>query len=244
MNMEKTPAKHLLSSTAHWTAAVRARESKREDRLFYDPWAAALASEIGMAWIASRSADNVAPIVIRTRYFDDFLQRITHEHGVLQVVMLAAGARPVCKRQVIHSDLSAAWADTLAGSGFEPNRPSVWLLEGFLFYLINETIVRILDTVTNLAAPGSWLGFDIINSVMLTSPITQKWVEMQAQSGAPWVGTMDDPATYLALRGWQAGLSQAGAADANYGRWPYPVVPVTMPGIPHNWFVTARYDGL
>jgi O-methyltransferase involved in polyketide biosynthesis len=32
----------MLASTAHWTAAVRARESTRADRLFNDPWAAGL----------------------------------------------------------------------------------------------------------------------------------------------------------------------------------------------------------
>lgn len=91
-----------------------------------------------------------------------------------------------------------------------------------------------------MAAAGSWLGFDIINSVMLTFPLTQKWVEMQAKAGAPWIGTMDDPVEFLAARGWQANLTQAGAEDASYGRWPFPVIPTTMPGIPHNWFVTAQ----
>ncbi len=42
---EKATHDHLLGSTARWTAEVRARESLREDRLFNDPWAAALAGE-------------------------------------------------------------------------------------------------------------------------------------------------------------------------------------------------------
>ena len=32
-----SPSDHLLASTARWTAAVRAQESAREDRLFDDP---------------------------------------------------------------------------------------------------------------------------------------------------------------------------------------------------------------
>jgi O-methyltransferase involved in polyketide biosynthesis len=40
---DKVTSGHLLGSTAHWTAAVRAREHRREDHLFDDPWAAALA---------------------------------------------------------------------------------------------------------------------------------------------------------------------------------------------------------
>lgn len=278
--MENIASESLLSSTAYWMASVRAREHEREDRLIRDPWAAALAGEEGMAWIANRSAESVVPILIRTRYFDDFLQRITHEHGILQVVLLAAGldtrafrlcwpegtavfeldqpsiltykeqilhaanAQSACARQVIGVDLTAPWVDELLSHGFDPQRPSVWLLEGFLFYLVNEIIRQLLDEVANLASPGSWMGFDVVNSVMLTSPLTQKWLEMQAQSGAPWIGTMDDPVAFLAQRGWEARLTQAGADDANYGRWPFPVIPVTLPNMPHNWFVTARNSPL
>lgn len=274
----KKEAESPLSSTAYWTAGVRADESEREDHLFHDPFAASLAGEAGELWMASRTAESVLPIVIRTRFFDDFLVRITSDFGIRQVVLLAAGldtrafrlqwpdktrlfemdqpaileykerilgdfgARPACARQVIGVDLTAQWANELVSKGFDCQRPSVWLLEGFLFYLQNEAIRQLLDAVTDLAWPGSWLGFDIVNRAMLTSPLTQKWLEMQAQAGAPWVGTMDDPASFLAQRGWRATMTQAGAEDANYGRWSYPVFPTGQPDIPHNWFVTARYD--
>jgi len=78
---------------------------------------------------------------------------------------------------------------------------------------------------------------------MLTSPLTRGWIEMQARSGVPWIGTLDDPEGFLAARGWQATLSQAGAADAIHGRWPFPVIPVGLPGIPHNWLVVAKKSG-
>ena len=58
-------ADHLLGSTA----AVRAKESTRDDCLFSDPWAAALAGQEGTAWIEQRPADSVTPIVLRTRFF-------------------------------------------------------------------------------------------------------------------------------------------------------------------------------
>jgi len=80
-----------LASTAHWTASVRARENSRQDRLFADPWAATLAGEEGQRWLAQRTPDSVLPIVLRTRYFDDCLQRITQEAAICQVVLLAAG---------------------------------------------------------------------------------------------------------------------------------------------------------
>lgn len=275
---EKVTSHQWLGSTARWTAAVRARESAGEDRLFDDPWAAALAGKEGAEWIEPRSADSVVPMVIRTRFFDDFLQRITLQSAIRQVVLMAAGldtrafrlnwpegtrlfeldqspvlkykeqvlrsagARPACQRQTIEADLTGPWKERLIKAGFDAQHPSGWLLEGFLFYLPNESVAHLLDEVSSLAAPGSWMGFDIINSPMLTSPLTRQWVEMQANSGAPWIGTMDDPEGFLAARGWKASLTQAGAQDANYGRWPYPIIPTTMSDMPHNWFVSARKE--
>jgi methyltransferase (TIGR00027 family) len=277
--MSKKPTSNAtLSATARWIAAARARESAREDRLFNDPWAAALAGEEGQRWLEQRRPDSLSSILLRTRFFDDFLRRITEQQGVRQVVLLAAGldtrayrlswpegtrvfeldrpsvlrekerilrsagAQPACMRQAIGADLTKAWKDRLVGAGFDLRSPSCWLMEGFLFYLSGEELRKLLDEVARLAIPGSWMGFDIINQVMLTSALTRQWVQMQADSGAPWIGTLDDPAGFLAERGWQATLTQAGQPDANHGRWSYPVIPTLMPDMPHNWFVVARKE--
>jgi O-methyltransferase involved in polyketide biosynthesis len=45
-----------LADTAAWTAAVRAMETQRQDRLFEYPHAGALAGEVGASWIAGRTA--------------------------------------------------------------------------------------------------------------------------------------------------------------------------------------------
>jgi methyltransferase (TIGR00027 family) len=266
----------LLGATARWTAAVRARESAREDRLFYDPWAAALAGQAGEAWIEGRSEDSVAPIALRTRFFDDALQRMALQDGIRQVVLMAAGldtrafrlswpagtrlfeldqapvlaykerilgsagAQPACERQTIEADLTAPWQERLVRAGFDAGRPSGWLLEGFLFYLPDDSLVRVLDEVTGMAAPGSWLGFDIVNRITLTSPWTRQWIQMQADSGAPWIGWLDDPEGFLAARGWQASLTQPGEEGINFGRWAYPVIPRAMPDMPRSWYVVAR----
>ncbi len=268
----------LLESTAYWTASARAKESEREDRLFNDPWAKALAGQAGADWLAQRAGNvfSTVPMVIRTRFFDEFLQRIGLEQRIRQIVILAsgldtrafrlkwpegtrlfeldqpsvlrykeqilrdAGAQAACDRLAIEGDLTQPWGEGLLRCGFDAQRPSGWLLEGFLFYLPNESIARIIDQVSRLAAAGSWMGFDIINSATLTSPITRQWIEMQAAMGAPWVGSLDDPEGFLAARGWKSTLTQPGAEDANYGRWTLPVIPVRMPGMPHNWYVTAE----
>jgi methyltransferase (TIGR00027 family) len=81
----------LLAATACWTASVRARENQRDDRLFSDPWAQSLSGEQGAAWIALRSEDSTLPIVLRTRFFDDFLLNIAAEQRIHQFVIMAAG---------------------------------------------------------------------------------------------------------------------------------------------------------
>ncbi|MBN1119879.1 MAG: SAM-dependent methyltransferase [Anaerolineae bacterium] len=273
---ETTSLGDTLGRTALWTASVRAYENTRADRLFEDPWAESLAGEQGREWMKGRTPDSVAPIIIRTHYFDGFLQRIARENGIRQIVLMAAGldtrafrldwpeetqvfeldqasvlahkesilaqagAQPACHRRTIGIDLTEDWADALGAAGFDPQQPSCWLLEGFLFYIPDEAIVRILDEASRLASPGSWLGFDIVNRITLTHPLTRSWLDMQAEAGAPWIGSLDDPVGFLAERGWEAALTQGGQPDANYDRWVLPVIPTLMPDMPHNWFVTAE----
>jgi len=274
----KTLTGKSLAATANWTAAARAIESARDDRLFSDPWAATLAGPEGAAWIQRRSPDSVIPMVLRTRFFDDYLLRIAGEQAVRQIVLVAAGldtrafrlgwpagtrlfeldqpdvlshkervlhtagARPACERTAVACDLTGPWAQALTATCFDPQRLSAWLLEGFLFYLSSQDLIQLLDRILDLAAPGSWIGFDIINSITLSSPLTQHWVEMQAKAGAPWIGTLDDPAEFMAARGWVATLVHLGSPKANYNRWPYPVVPSAMPGMPRMWFVVAQKE--
>jgi methyltransferase (TIGR00027 family) len=80
--------------TAKMTAAARARESERADRLFEDPWAASLAGDEGFDFLAREEAllpdRPEAVFVLRHRFFDDFLLRRAGD-GVRQVVLIAAG---------------------------------------------------------------------------------------------------------------------------------------------------------
>lgn len=82
-----------LASTARWTAAARARENEQAERLFFDPWALALAGESGRKWLErlAGSPFGTTPMVIRTRYFDDFLKDAVRKRRLRQVVLLAAG---------------------------------------------------------------------------------------------------------------------------------------------------------
>jgi methyltransferase (TIGR00027 family) len=269
--------KEGVGQTARWVAAVRARESQREDRLINDPWAAALAGVEGENRLEQvQDADNGATIIIRVRFFDDFLVRVTTGEEIRQVVLLAAGldtrafrlawpeqtrlfeldqpqvldekeqilaqagATPTCERMVLKIDLTTQWVEPLRAAGFDVRQPAVWLLEGFLQYLPGNAGLHILDTISSIAAAGSWLGFDAINTHLLTSPWTRDWIAKRAEMGVPWLGTLDDPEGFLKQRGWDVTLTQAGEEGADFGRYPYPVIPPSLPNMPRYWFVTAQ----
>jgi methyltransferase (TIGR00027 family) len=85
--------KHAVAATGLLTAAMRAEESARDDRLFTDPFAARLAGDEGRRLLAEATAATggvSGEIAIRTRFFDEALLDAQRD-GASQVVILAAG---------------------------------------------------------------------------------------------------------------------------------------------------------
>ena len=99
-----------------------------------------------------------------------------------------------------------------------------------------ERLVRVLEQVTAHAAPGSRLGFDIVNAAVLTSPYTRPWVEMQAAAGAPWLGTHGGPGR---LPG-RARLERCPDPGRSAGRQPRALDPA---GGPDRRCLTSRTAG-
>jgi methyltransferase (TIGR00027 family) len=97
-----------VALTARWVAAARAHENARPDRLFDDPFAAALAESTELEVGARRALGPWAslvddlivqgsrvfgapPVAIRTRFFDDLLLHAAAVGRVRQVVLMGAG---------------------------------------------------------------------------------------------------------------------------------------------------------
>jgi methyltransferase (TIGR00027 family) len=82
-----------VADTGLLVAAIRARESTRDDRLFTDPFADKLAGEAGHrildAALATSGDRTTMQIVVRTRFWDDALLRAVSSGR--QVVLVAAG---------------------------------------------------------------------------------------------------------------------------------------------------------
>jgi methyltransferase (TIGR00027 family) len=107
----------IVSHTSLLTAAARAAESRRPDRLFDDPHAGTLAGPAGEALLAEAGPETAVPsIAIRTRFYDDAIEAAVRR-GIRQVVLLGAGLDARAYR------LSLAGGPRLAGS---PRTPVRW----------------------------------------------------------------------------------------------------------------------
>lgn len=280
MTMEMTP----VGATARWIAAARALETEHDTPLFTDPYARALAGDVGFVLLAEMrlaagpTAGSTGPdlyLSLRTRFLDDALLVAVRERGIDQVVLLAAGmdtrafrlpwptgvvvyeldrddvfdvkepvlagfdAEPACDRRVIRVDLALEWIPELLRAGFDRNRPSAFLTEGLLMYLEPDAAENVVAGISSIAADGSWIGLDAVNKEMLDSPFTKAYMKKLADVGAPWHFAIPNPDIFFAHHGWQAKVSMPGEPDANFGRWPFPAMPRSMPGIPRSFFITG-----
>ncbi len=125
------------------------------------------------------------------------------------------GAEPTADRRVVAIDLRDDWPSALRAAGFDPARPTAWSAEGLLGYLPPEAQDRLLDTITELSAPGSRLATESARNLedgdeekMLErmQSISERWrahgfdLDM---TGLVYFGDRNEAAPYLAGHGWQ-----------------------------------------
>ena len=152
-----------------------------------------------------------------------------------------AGAKPNCERLTLGIDLSmATWPEALLACGYRPERPSVWLIEGLLYYLTRTAVHGLLEKVGTLTTTGSLLGLDVMNRGLFFSPVAWPMQAALARRGAPGRFGTNNPETLMARHGWEADVTQPGEEGANFGRWPRPMVPRDVPSIPRSFLVRAR----
>ena len=96
-------------------------------------------------------------------------------------------AMPKAARRTVPVDLRDDFGGALREAGFESSVRSVFLIEGLLVYLPDETaVLRILRHVAGLAAPGSSVALDLAGLSLLQSPWLQPMLERLTARGAPW----------------------------------------------------------
>jgi methyltransferase (TIGR00027 family) len=152
-----------------------------------------------------------------------------------------AGAKPNCERLTLGVDLNVAtWPEALLACGYRPEGPSVWLIEGLLYYLTRTAVHGLLEKVGTLTTTGSLLGLDVMNRGLFFSPVAWPMQAALARRGAPGRFGTNNPETLMARHGWEADVTQPGEEGANFGRWPRPMVPRDVPSIPRSFLVRAR----
>lgn len=74
---------------------------------------------------------------------------------------------PSCARFTLAADLTGDWAGPLVDVGFRPAEPTAWLVEGLLMYLSKAHREQLLDTVSELSAPGSAMAVENQGSALI-----------------------------------------------------------------------------
>ena len=180
-----------------------------------------------------------AYVAVRTRFFDDLISHSKTDQIILLAsgldtrayrypwhpgtkvyeldypevlsykAKLLKNTEPACQHHLIPADLTQPWKRKLLESGYQPDSPSVWLIEGLLMYLLEAQVHYLLETVSDLSSDDSWLGVDLINV---------KGLDYGPYEGYFRFGS-DMPEELLLEYGWQAEVFQPGDEGANFGRY-------------------------
>jgi methyltransferase (TIGR00027 family) len=125
------------------------------------------------------------------------------------------GAKPTADRRTVAIDLRYDWPSALIEAGFDPNQPTAWSAEGLLGYLPPEAQDRLLDTITEISAPGSRFGTESAPNI---DPADHDQLIQRMQSAAQrwrdhgfdldiselvYLGDRNEAESYLADHGWQ-----------------------------------------
>lgn len=152
-----------------------------------------------------------------------------------------AGATPRARRVTLEADLTDdAWTTALPGTGFDPQTPSVWLIEGLLQYLAEPAVQTLFDRIDALTAPGSTLLYDVVGQTLLEAPVMAPLLKTMAAQGSPWLFGSDTPGALAERRGWRAQVFDIAEVGNRWNRWFASVVPMDVPGVPRGYFVEAH----
>lgn len=129
-------------------------------------------------------------------------------------ILTDLGATPAAERRVAAVDLRDDWSAALRAAGFDPAHTTAWSAEGLLGYLPPQAQDRLLDTITELSAPGSRLATESTPSPepgrdektrQHLHKLSQRWSAHgfdPEMSGLAYLGERNEAAPYLIKRGW------------------------------------------
>jgi methyltransferase (TIGR00027 family) len=149
------------------------------------------------------------------------------------------GAEPGCERVVVPCDLRDDWATSLIHAGFDPKRPTAWLLEGLFMFLPPDAGERIMYWVSALSARGSTLALEHVNRAFRELPQMKAVQQRFDTMDAGWCSDVEDPVAWLGGHGWHATVTHQVDLAARHER---PVPAITDPrkvGGARIWLASA-----
>lgn len=190
----------------------------------------------------TKSSHNIRQIVLLgsgmdTRAFRQNWQPGTHIYEIDQPDVLSYKESVLnavtlnCYRHSISADLrEQIWSQLLLEQGYQRSEPTIWLLEGLLYYLNEAEVDRLMTNISKLSVAGSWFGADVINTVILNG--SDQWAKY-------WHSSCDDPESFFANYGWKASAIQPGEEGAVFGRYTNKLADRSISDAVHIFFVTA-----
>ena len=197
-------------------------------------------------YFANAVADGIRQVVILASGLDSRAYRLSWPAGTLvyeidqpQVIefktqtLAELGATPTADRRVVAIDLRDDWPAALRTAGFDPEQPTAWSAEGLLGYLPPEAQDRLLDTITELSAPGSRFATESASNIEpgdqekmreRMQRISERWrahgfdLDM---TGLVYFGDRNEAAPYLSDHGWQLTTSSVRDLFAANGLPPF-----------------------
>ncbi|KUH84752.1 class I SAM-dependent methyltransferase [Mycobacterium sp. IS-1556] len=145
------------------------------------------------------------------------------------------GAQPTADLRSVSIDLRLDWPAALKQAGFDPAVPTAWSAEGLLGYLPPEAQDNLLDTITELSAPGSRVAVES-GPTSAAPEDREKVLERMQETAQRWrehgfeldfaelvyLGDRNEAGAYLADRGWRLSRRTVGELLADSGLPPLP----------------------
>jgi methyltransferase (TIGR00027 family) len=163
-------------------------------------------------------------------------------------VLAKCGAEPAADRREVAADLRVDWSIPLTATGFDPQSPTAWSVEGVLPYLTGAAQDVLFTRIDGLSASGSRVAVGALGSRpdrqrLATLETTYPGVNMSGEVDFSAL-TYDDenktnPAAWLADHGWAVDPVRTNPElQASYGRTPRDV-DVRIDAIMCSQYITA-----
>ncbi|BAZ08573.1 hypothetical protein NIES4071_03780 [Calothrix sp. NIES-4071] len=247
--------------TARMMAAMRARESIKEDRLFDDPFAAILAGEEAFQRVDLQlKKQDQAYIAVRTRFFDDLLS-LTQAR---QVVLLASGLdtrayrfpwigeveiyeldhpEVLAYKAALLKNINVCCKHHLLGCDLTQSWEEKLLKAGYCpespsVWLIEGLLMYLSEAQVHTLLK-SVSDLSTYDSELGIDLISVKSLEYEPYKGYFRFGC-DTPEELLSHYGWQSLVIQPGDEGANFGRYIELPPPREVPNVMRAFLVKAK----